>query len=149
MVYKEQFSPRMLKHLQETVEREPQILVKPEIKTVGVSSRYSEDDLDLQVLWGSFREVVSKIRNRKGENAFGIYEEYMEQDGKVGFSYICSVGGSNLEGTPDGMVTRIIPEHLYAVFKHKGDISTLPETLKYIWGSWLPKSGYDYEETPD
>jgi len=47
------------------------------------------------------------------------------------------------------MITRVIPEHLYAAFQHVGPISYLPETLKYIWGSWLPKSEYEYVEKPD
>ncbi len=47
------------------------------------------------------------------------------------------------------MISRIIPEHLYASFRHKGPLSSLPETLKYIWGSWLPKSNYKYVEKPD
>lgn len=47
------------------------------------------------------------------------------------------------------MTSRVIPEHLYAVFRHDGDISYLPETMKYTWGSWLPKSNYNYVEKPD
>ena len=67
----------------------------------------------------------------------------------MGFSYICSVEVSSFDNVPEGMVSRIIPGHLYAVFRHKGPISSLSETLKYIWGSWLPKSNYDYVEKPD
>jgi len=29
------------------------------------------------------------------------------------------------------------------------EFSLKPETLKYIWGSWLPKSNYEYVEKPD
>ena len=47
------------------------------------------------------------------------------------------------------MITSIIPEQLHAVFRHEGPISYLPEALKYICGSWLPKSDYQYVEKPD
>jgi AraC family transcriptional regulator len=50
---------------------------------------------------------------------------------------------------PNGMVSRTIPAHLYAVFRHDGAVSSLPDTMKYIWGSWLPKSDYEYVEKPD
>lgn len=47
------------------------------------------------------------------------------------------------------MATRELPEQLYAKFTHKGPIANLDHTLKYIWGTWLPKSGYEYVEKPD
>jgi len=67
----------------------------------------------------------------------------------VSFVYICSVAVSNFERVPSGMITREIPEQMYAKFTHIGPISNLEQTLKYIWGSWLPKSDFDYEEKPD
>ena len=42
-----------------------------------------------------------------------------------------------------------IRDRTYARFTHKGPIAQLEETLRYIWGSWLPKSAYEYEEKPD
>jgi AraC family transcriptional regulator len=44
---------------------------------------------------------------------------------------------------------RTIPELLCAVFRHQGPLSYLPETLKYVWGSWLPKSDFEHLETPE
>ena len=54
-----------------------------------------------------------------------------------------------MDYVPEGLVARTIPEHLYAVFRHDGPLATLPETFKYIWGSWLPKSNYGYVQKPD
>lgn len=149
LIYKDQFSPHMLHHLQNRLVMEPEIITRSEVKVVGIARQYQEEDLDIETLWSAFRPNVSQISNRTGSNAFGIYEEYQESASSIGFSYICSVEVSDLDNVPDGMISRIIPEHLYAVFQHKGAISSLPETLKYIWGSWLPKSKYDYVEKPD
>ena len=42
-----------------------------------------------------------------------------------------------------------IPAQRYAVFTHDDDVHTIPDTMKYIWASWLPKSKYEYLERPD
>jgi len=99
--------------------------------------------------WSDFEHKVNQISNRVGSDAFGIYEEYSESEDRIGFTYICAVEVANFDEVPDGMISRIIPEQMYAVFRHTGDLSLLPETLKYIWGSWLPKSDYEYVEKPD
>lgn len=149
LIYKDQFSPQMLHHLQNRIDMEPEIITRSEIKAVGVAGQYNEEHLDYVKLWSAFMPFFDRITNRVGTNIFGIYEEYNEGDDGVGFTYICAAEVENFDDVPEGMTTRIIPEHLYAVFKHKGKASTLPETLKYIWGSWLPKSNYEYVEKPD
>jgi AraC family transcriptional regulator len=40
------------------------------------------------------------------------------------------------------MVVRQIPELRYAVFAHKGPLTTLHSTYHQIYQVWLPKSGY-------
>jgi len=149
LIYKDQFSPHMLHHLKNRLSMEPEIVTRSEVKVVGIARQYLEEDLEIETLWSAFRPSLSQITNRVGTNAFGIYEEYCEIEGSVGFSYICSVEVTDFDDVPDGMITRVIPENLYAAFQHKGPMSFLPETLKYIWGSWLPKSDYEYVEKPD
>jgi len=149
LIYKDQFSPHMLHHLQNRLEMEPKIVSRRETKVVGIARQYREEDLDIETLWSAFRPDVFQITNRVGEDAFGIYEEYRENDGGVGFSYVCSVEVADFDHVPKGMIARTIPAQRYAVFRHLGPLSSLPETLKYIWGSWLPKSDYSYLESPD
>jgi AraC family transcriptional regulator len=149
LIYKDQFSPHMLHHLQNRIVMEPEIITRPEMKVVGTAHKYQEDDLNIEMLWSDFQHKVNQVRNRIGNDAFGIYEEYFETEDSISFSYICSVEVSDFDCVPEGMISRIIPEQMYAVFRHNGPLSFLPETLKYIWGSWLPKSNYEYDEKPD
>ena len=149
LIYKDQFSPHMLHHLQNRLDMEPEIVTRHETKVIGIARQYQEEDLNIETLWSAFRPDVFQITNRVGDDAFGIYEEYHECENSVGFSYICSVEVADFDHVPKGMITKTLPEHLYAVFRHQGPVSYLPETLKYIWGSWLPKSDYEYLETPD
>jgi AraC family transcriptional regulator len=149
LLYKDQFSPHMLHYLQNELIMEPEIITQPATKLVGISAQYNSADLNLERLWSAFRPYRNSIANQVGNDAFGIYECYEEHDDDVSFSYICAVAVSNFEQIPKGMATRELPEQLYAKFTHKGPIANLDHTLKYIWGTWLPKSGYEYVEKPD
>jgi len=149
LLYKDQFSPNMLHFLQNELSMEPQIITRPAIKLVGIATQYNDADLSLPRLWSAFKPYKNSIKNRTNDNSFGIYESYIEQGDDVSFSYVCCAAVENFDSIPDGMTTRELPEQLYAKFIHKGAISNLDKTLKYIWGSWLPKSNFDYVEKPD
>ena len=149
LLYKDQFSPHMLEILQNEISMEPEIILRPAQKLVGISQQYDNSDLSLPKLWSAFRPYRENIPNSAGNDAFGIYEAYEEQGDNVIFSYVCCLEVTNFDDVPDNMVTRELPEQLYARFTHKGSIANLGSTLKYIWGSWLPKSKYDYLPKPD
>ncbi|WP_461536294.1 AraC family transcriptional regulator [Spongorhabdus nitratireducens] len=149
LLYKDQFSPHMLNYLQNDISMEPEIFIRPATKLVGISQQYDDSDLNLPRLWSAFGPYRGKIPNQVSPEFFGIYEQYQEEDDRVTFSYICSVAVTNFDDVPEGMITRELPEQMYARFTHRGAVADLEKTLKYIWGSWLPKSHYDYVEKPD
>jgi AraC family transcriptional regulator len=150
LLYKDQFSPNDLSHLQHQVSMEPEIVDHPQTKLIGIAAQYQSDDLQLPKLWSAFKPVKDQIQNRLGQQYFGIYEHYQEtNDEHVQFTYICAVAVANLKHIPPGMVSRELPPQRYAKFTHKGPITQLQQSLKYIWGSWLPKSKYQYLEKPD
>ena len=149
LLYKDQFSPHMLHFLQNELSMEPEIITRPAMKLIGIASQYDNADLSLPRLWSGFRPYRDLIKNRTCNESFGIYESYEEEGDDIKFVYICCAAVENFDFVPEGMITRELPEQLYAKFIHKGDITNLDKTLKYIWGSWLPKSDFEYEEKPD
>ena len=150
LLYKDQFSPVMLHHLQNELSMEPEIITREAVKLVGIAQQYDNADLSLPKLWSAFRPYRDLITNRVGDEWFGIYEAYEEAgDNDVTFSYICMAPVDSFDVVPEGMITRELPEQMYAKFLHRGEITTLDQTLKYIWGSWLPKSNFEYVEKPD
>lgn len=149
ILYKETFSPETLAYLQDELSMEPEILTQPAMKLVGIAQHYNNADLSLPKLWSAFRPYNNNIPNRVEKNCFGIYEGYQETENDVSFTYVCTAQVTNFDQVPEGMQTRELPEQMYAKFTHKGPINKLEQTLKYIWGSWLPKSKYSYEEKPD
>ena len=149
LLYREQFSLDELSYLQTRLSMEPEIITQPEIKVVGIVTHYDDTDFDLLKIWQPFLTYQSPIANVIGSEGFGIYEASTSDDGSVGFSYLCSIEVSSFDDVPKDMESRLIPEQRYAKFTHKGPVANLNETLKYIWGSWLPKSKYDYVEKSD
>jgi len=149
LLYREQFSPEALEYLQTRLSMEPEIMNQPEIRVVGIVTEYDDTDFDLLKIWQPFLSYQEPIPNVIGTEGFGIYEASQPEGGDVAFSYVCSIEVSSFDDVPESMESRIIPEQLYAKFTHKGPLANLHETLKYIWGSWLPKSNYDYLEKSD
>lgn len=149
LLYKDQFSPHLLHFLQNELSMEPQIITRPALKLVGIAKQYDSANLSLPQLWSAFRPYKEKIENRISDESFGLYESYEEVGDEVKFIYVCTAPVSNFDDVPEGMITRELPEQMYAKFVHRGSIGNLDQTLKYIWGCWLPKSGYDYVEKPD
>ncbi|MCO7187554.1 MULTISPECIES: AraC family transcriptional regulator [unclassified Pseudoalteromonas] len=149
LLYKKPFSPDDLAFLQNNISMEPEIIEQPAMKIVGIANVYEDGDLSLHKLWSGFRPYRDKIPNRVGDHFFGIYENYQEDGDVTRFVYICSAQVENFDDVPDGLITRELTAQTYARFTHTGPIANLEETLRYIWGSWLPKSRYEYADKPD
>ena len=47
---------------------------------------------------------------------------------------------------PDGMRAHTLAGGLYAIFEHKGSSSKFPDTMRYIFGAWLPSSEYELDD---
>ena len=153
LLYKKKFDNDSVEHRQQVISLQPQIISKPEIKVIGIPKVYQYEDFDIMKLWWAFKERKEEIKNIVPEAcSFGIYENYQEQVGEnehTVFTYLCCVGVTALDDIPLGMVGRVIPEQTYAVFTHKGSVGDIDNTLRYIWGDWLPASNYTYTNTPD
>ena len=51
-------------------------------------------------------------------------------------------------GLVAGFEKLTLPGGLYAVFLHQGPASDGPATFRYIFGTWLPSSGYALDDRP-
>ena len=149
LLYKKPIEPTDLMFLQTNISREPEIVQQPAMKVVGIANTYDDGNLSLPKLWAGFAPYRNSIDNRVGQDFFGIYENYEETSDGTTFVYICAAQVSNFDNVPQGMITRELHAQTYARFTHIGSLDRLEDTLKYIWGSWLPKSAYQFAEKPD
>lgn len=52
----------------------------------------------------------------------------------------------SVEDLPESIAARTIPKREYVVVAHKGKLDSLGNAFDHIYGSRLPKSGYDLAE---
>jgi len=153
LLYKKKFDHDSLEHRNEVLSIQPKIITKPEMTVIGISTVYQYDDFNLGKMWSVFKQRKAEITNMlPNTTGFGIYENYQENTGvdeTTVFTYLCCREVSSLNNIPEGMVGRVIPEQMYAVFTHKGTVDNMDNTLRYIWGDWLPASRYSYANKPD
>ena len=131
---------------------EPKIVEQNEILAIGLEQTYDQDSKQsIPELWRRLTERIDEIPGRKPNLAYGICEPHDPGGGR--FLYMAAVEVDSLEAVPDGMVAKTLPAQRYAVFTHKlrsSDIAAdIKPTLQYIWGTWLPQSGYRRAGTPD
>jgi len=103
-------------------------------------------------LWQSFMPLLKKITNRKGKELYSaeVYPDLFFNNYNVNtdFEKWAAVEVADDHDIPEGMDSLVFPAGLYAVFIHKGTADKGPETYRYIFVDWLPRSGFDLDNRP-
>jgi len=104
-------------------------------------------------LWQSFMPARRLIKNTVNDNLFSlqIYNQVQELKDftpDTSFEKWAAVEVSGFDDIPDGMETFILPGGAYAVFPYKGTPEMFRDTFLYIFGTWLPASGYLLDDRP-
>jgi AraC family transcriptional regulator len=93
---------------------------------------------------------MDHVPHRRGAHTLGVCVDAdpstIEQDG---FTYVAGVEVERIDGVPDGLIALTVPANAYAVFTHTGHIARFPDTVKQVWGRWLPASRYRHVPAPD
>jgi len=103
-------------------------------------------------LWQSFMPRLKEIANRKGKELYSaeVFPNlfFNNYNANADFEKWAAVEVSDLQDIPEGMESLVFPGGLYAVFIHKGTADKGPETYRYIFVDWLPRSGFDLDNRP-
>lgn len=143
------FTEELLEHQTQNMSIQPRMEARDKLKVVGVVNEYELDELDVLILWKTFKPFANNIQNRVGSEAFGLYQNYNQIKGKTQFTYACCVEVSDLNNIPVGMEGWEVDQQNYAVFDHKVGVNKIDDTLRYIWGRWLPQSNYEFRLAVD
>jgi AraC family transcriptional regulator len=102
-------------------------------------------------LWKNFMPARDEIKNRVGENLFSVtifdgnyYKNFSPANAFTKWAAVEVTGHSEVRA---GMEKLILPAGLYAVFSYKGS-SADKSIFQYIYGEWLPNSGYTLDDRP-
>jgi AraC family transcriptional regulator len=129
----------------------PRIEISNEKKLVGNQLTMSFDDYKVGELWKLFMPGRRKITNNLTNDLISmtVYKPAHFASFKTTneFAKWATVEVSNFDNVPGEMETFILPGGLYAVFDYKG-LNTDHSIYEYIFGTWLPGSGYALDDRP-
>jgi AraC family transcriptional regulator len=125
---------------------EPKIVSRPAFTVAGLVHRGTADGEKIAALWGQFGARMGELQPViEPDVAYGVMANYCEDTGE--FDYVAASQVSSGEGLPAGFIAVPVPESNWAVFT-----TTIPEMGKvypYIYGTWLPQSGYQHGPAPE
>ncbi|MFI5200863.1 MAG: GyrI-like domain-containing protein [Candidatus Kapaibacterium sp.] len=128
---------------------EPVFKQREAFKIVGVE-RYTADGIpSIREAWAEFGKRSGEIRHARLPGVYGI-EDYsrdfdMNKGGFPKYYYIAGYEVERAEDIPAGMTGKEIAAANYAVFTYNGPIDGLHEFFGFIYGEWMPKSGYSMD----
>lgn len=131
---------------------QPTIITLPEMRFTGKRIRMSLSDNKTAELWRSFMPRRKEISNTIGQELYSI-EVYGPQffnrfDPSAEFEKWAAVEVTHFDLIPSEMETLASPGGLYAIFLYKGPASAIPGMYQYIFGTWLPDSGFSLDDRP-
>ena len=129
----------------------PRIKSINERKLVGKRITMSLADNKVSELWKSFIPRRKEITNNVSSDliSLAIYKPtyFIDFNPTNEFERWAAIEVSDFDNIPHDMETFKLPSGLYAVFDYKGS-SNDQSIFLYIFGSWLPNSGYNLDDRP-
>lgn len=131
---------------------QPKIVSIDKKLMIGQKMMMSFSEHNPYLLFRSFMPHRKEIINAVNNDIYSI-ENYPDNffenfDINNEFEKWAAVEVSGLEYIPAGMESLVIPAGLYAVFIHIGEQQEAKKTYNYIFGEWLPNSGYKPDARP-
>jgi AraC family transcriptional regulator len=113
----------------------------------GLGERYTcETSKAVPAQWQRSVPHFQDIPRQVGKNTFGVA---CNGDDEGNFDYIAGVEVGDFSDLPAAFSRLRIGPQKYAVFSHRGHISTIRCTVKTIWSQWLPESGHEVADAPN
>ncbi len=124
----------------------PRIIDEEALRVVGLAERCSFDTtITIPAQWQRFMECYHAIPNKREQIPIGVnYGE--DDDGQ--FQYMCGAEVHRFGERPRGLVELEIQPRQYAVFEHRGHVSTIYETYRTIWDEAMPATGRSVADAP-
>jgi AraC family transcriptional regulator len=143
-----------LTHWKETHAMTPTFTDLPETHAVGLRISVRPDTKgDIPKAWKTLHARMDDIQNARPGHALGILLHKAGGPGR-GFDYLCALEVESIpDAPPAGMEAITLAPCRYAVFTHvirdPNLGKDLPRSFDYIFGTWLPDSGYRLADAPD
>lgn len=128
---------------------QPKIVERPAFHVVGLRERYQVGKpFGIPAQWDRFSHRRGEVEGAIPDVFYGVCVDDTTGTDR-GFFYIAGMGVTSLDRVPEGMVGLTVPGGTFAVFTHKGPITSFSNTVQAIWKEWLPASGLKPTGAPD
>ncbi len=125
----------------------PRLVEGPALLIAGLGDRFTQEtNVGIPALWQRFGPHIGSIPGQVGWITYGVCHG---ADGAGSFDYLCGVEVTDLAAVPSDLARLALPARRYAVFTHRGHISTIRATVHAIWHEYLPASGLKVANAPD
>lgn len=107
----------------------PRFVDGPPLRLAGLTGRYTpETAVGIPAQWQRFAPWLGRVPGQVGRDTFGVCTDMQGE----GFGYVSAVEVASLDGLRPELTAVEIPARRYAVFAHRGPVSTLCQTLDAI-----------------
>jgi AraC family transcriptional regulator len=124
----------------------PRIVNDETIRVVGLAERCSFDTtITIPAQWQRFMACYRAIPHRRDQIPIGVSYS-ADDDGQ--FQYMCGAVVHRFGERMRELRHLEIPPRQYAVFEHRGHVSTIYETYRSIWSEAMPATGRSVADAP-
>jgi len=124
----------------------PRFELAGERVVAGLNATYTfEQRKEIPTQWERFARQLGHQPTDVGQVSYGVCWNYKPG---VGFDYLTGVKVIDPGSLPKNFVQITLPAARYAVFTHRGMITSISDTIDAIWTKWLPNSGHEAAEAP-
>jgi len=125
---------------------EPRFEKAKQLLLAGFIARYKQGgDAGIPSQWQRFALHVGLTPSEVPGTTYGVGLNF---DDEGSFEYLTGVEVGHFGDLPEGFASIRLPPRKYAVFTHHGHVAAIPNSMKEIWTSWLPKSGHQIADAP-
>lgn len=154
--YKPTLDNRRLQHISRYVQKKPVLTRVTDRKLVGISTTIdstlgNEKDVFHHVKshWKKFNKLRDDIPFSTNYNSYGVISDSSKNLRDEKLNYFSGVLVDSFSSSLYGFKRLELEEKQYAVFQVEGDHQCCQVTADYIYGFWLPQSGYVRDEGYD
>lgn len=112
----------------------------------GFSQRLTcETTAAIPAIWARLGPYIGRVPGEIEGAAYGLCCRF-GADGA--FDYLAGVAVTDPGAVPAELDRFLFDPQRYAVFAHRGHVSSIQQTFETIWNEWLPNSGFASADTP-
>jgi AraC family transcriptional regulator len=116
---------------------EPQLVAAGPILLAGVNERYDGTSMPaIAAQWQRFVPHIGHIPGQVGSTTYGVLHN---GDECGACDYLCAVEVSGFGLVPGALARLTLARSPYAVFTHRGHVSTIRSTWNAAWNHWAPE----------